>query len=104
MSLDSLVDKTEIIKTERISSDLDDDGTSDTRLDRVDDEDLPYLQVVFDQVARIPKLEAQAEALKTRADGFRGASDSYLLYLFDKYGYDPATTSIERDGRFVVRG
>lgn len=63
--------------------------------------ELPYLQVVADQMELIPQLEAQAQALLARAQAIRGASDSYLLYLFDKYGYDPATTSLERDGRLV---
>lgn len=99
MSLDSPVDQTEITNIERISSDLDDDD----RCEHIDEREVPYLVVVADRLAELPQIEAQIEALKTRAQAIQGASDSYLLYLFDKYGYDPSTTSVERDGTFRLR-
>jgi hypothetical protein len=95
MSLDSLVNGTDV---ERISSDLD-----DVRVERIDEAEVPYLQVVADQLAELPQIDAQIEALQAHKQALQGASDSYLLYLFNRYGYDPNTTSLERDGTFKVR-
>lgn len=63
---------------------------------RIEPSEQEYLEYVFSRVDSIPGLQQQITAIVN-------AKDMYLMHLFNKYGFDPATTMLERDGTFKQR-